>query len=157
VMLERATAAVKQENDGLAKEALRRRRRHQALAGSVREQWDVERETLGEFRANLATLEAKIEQARRKKEALLARRRLARVRRELQEQAGIGKATVTEQTFDRIEDRVDDLEAEAAAYAELANGDVAAQIERIEKDATTDEQEIEAELQGIKDRLKKGD
>jgi len=157
VMLDRATAAVKRENDDLAKAALRRRRRHQMLAGSIRGQWETERETLGELRANLATLEAKIEQARRKKEALLARRRLARVRRELQEQAGIGKGAVTDRTLDRFEDRVDDLEAEAEAYAELANGDVASQIERLEKEASTDEREIEAELQDIKDRLKKGD
>lgn len=157
VMLERATTAVKRDKDDLAKAALRRRRRHQLLAEGLREQWDTERETLGELRASLAGLEAKIEQARRKKEALLARRRLARVRRELQEQAGIGKVAATDRTFDRFEDRVDDLEAEAEAYAELANGDVATEIERLEKDASTDEREIEAELQDIKDRLKKSD
>jgi phage shock protein A len=157
IMLQRATTAVKRDDDELAKAALRRRRRHQLLAESLREQWDVERDTLGELRASLEGLEGKIEQARRKKEALLARRRLARVRRELQEQAGVGRAAATDRTFGRFEDRVDDLEAEAAAYAELGNGDVATQIERLEKDATADEREIEAELQDIKDRLKKGD
>lgn len=152
VMLQRATTAVKRGEDELARAALRRRRRHQLLAESLGEQWETERETLGELRESLAGLEAKIEQARRKKEALLARRRLARVRRELQEQAAIGKTTATERTFDRLADRVDDLEAEAAAY-----GDVAKQIERLGKDATADERQIEAELQDIKDRLGKGD
>ncbi len=152
VMLERATTAAKRGEDELAKAALRRRQRHRLLAEGLNEQWGVERETLGELRASLESLEVKIEQARRKKEALLARRRLARVRRELQEQAAIGRTTATERTFDRLADRVDDLEAEAEAY-----GDVARQIERLGKEATADEREIEAELQDIKDRLKKGD
>ena len=64
----------------------------------------------------------------------------------------MGKTTATERTFDRLADRVDDLEAEAAAY-----GDVAKQIERLGKDATADERQIEADLQDIKDRLGKGD
>ncbi|MBM3500595.1 MAG: PspA/IM30 family protein [Armatimonadetes bacterium] len=154
-MLKRAEQAVAVGNDELAREALRRRRKGVGTAEAVREQWETESRTLAELRANLAVLEAKIEQVRRKREALLARRRLARVRRDLQETSGVGRSATTEQTFNRLSDRIDDLEAEAEAYAELALRDVQTQVARLDLEQLETATDIEAELQGIKDRLRK--
>jgi phage shock protein A len=154
-MLRRAEQAVTKGDDVLAREALRRRRRNAELAEAMREQWEAEARTLAELRSNLAVLEAKIEQVRRKREALLARRRLARVRRDLQETSGVGHSQATEQTFTRLTDRIDNLEAEAAAYAELALRDVQTQVARLDLEQAETATDIEAELQGIKARLRK--
>jgi phage shock protein A len=154
-MLRRAEQAVTKGDDVLAREALRRRRRNAELAEAMREQWEAEARTLAELRSNLAVLEAKIEQVRRKREALLARRRLARVRRDLQETSGVGHSQTTEQTFTRLTDRIDNLEAEAAAYAELALRDVQTQVARLDLEQAETATDIEAELQGIKARLRK--
>ena len=154
-MLKRAEQAVAKGDDALAREALRRRRKSAEMAEAVREQWETESRTLAELRANLAVLEAKIQQVRRKREALLARRRLARVRRDLQETSGVGKSSATEQTFTRLSDRIDDLEAEAEAYAELALRDVQTQVAHLDLERAQTATDIEAELQGIKARLRK--
>jgi phage shock protein A len=154
-MLQRAEQAVGKGDDELAREALRRRRQHGEIAATVGEQWEAESRTLAELRGNFAVLEAKIEQARRKREALLARRRLARVRRDLQETSGVGRASATERTFDRLTDRIDDLEAEAKAYAEVALRDVETQVAQLDLEQARGESDIESELQGIKRRLGK--
>jgi len=154
-MLTRAEQAVAKGDDELAREALRRRRRSAETAEAVREQWETDSRTLTELRSNLAVLEAKIEQARRKREALLARRRLARVRRDLQETSGVGRSSATEQTFSRLSDRIDDLEAEAEAYAEVALRDVQTQVARLDLEQEQAATDIETELQGIKARLRK--
>jgi phage shock protein A len=154
-MLQRAEQAVGKGDDELAREALRRRRQHGEIATTVTEQWEAESRTLAELRGNFAVLEAKIEQARRKREALLARRRLARVRRDLQETSGVGRPSATERTFDRLTDRIDDLEAEAKAYAEVALRDVETQVAQLDLEQARGESDIESELQGIKRRLGK--
>ena len=155
-MLTRAEQAVTKGDDNLAREALRRRRKCAELAEAVRDQWETESRTLAELKANLSVLEAKIEQVRRKREALLARRRLARVRRDLQETSGVGRSSATEQTFVRLTDRIDDLEAEAQAYAELALRDVETQVAHLDREQAQSATDIETELQGIKARLQKG-
>jgi len=154
-MLKRAEQAVGKGDDDLAREALRRRRRSVEMVEAVREQWELESRTVRELQGTLAVLEAKAEQARRKREALLARRRLARVRRELQETSGVGRPSVTERTLDRLTDRIDDLEAEAAAYAEVALHDVEAQVARLDLEQAARATDIETELQVIKARLRK--
>jgi phage shock protein A len=154
-MAQRAEQAVRKADDDLAREALRRRRKHVQEAAGVGEQWEVESRALAELQSSFHVLEAKVEQARRKREALLARRRLARVRRDLQETSEVRRNGTAERTFDRLTDRIDDLEAEAQAYAELALRDVETQVARLDElrdESTTD---IEAELQGIKQRLGK--
>jgi len=154
-MMERAELATAQGNDDLAREALRRRRQHLDLVESIKERWEIESQTLAELRGNLTALEAKIEETRRKKEALLARRRLARVRREMQDTSGLSRHSRTQQTFERLTDRIDDLEAEAEAFAEVAVRDVTLQIESLGNGIAASEQDLEAELEGIKRRLKK--
>jgi len=153
-MLERAELAVKQGDDMLAREALRRRRQHLDLVDSIKERWEIEARTVAELKGNLDALQAKIEEARRKKEALLARRRLARVRRELQDTAGLGGPSRTENVFNRLTGRIDDLEAEAEAYAELAVSDVTTKVERLTNGIQQADEDIEAELKKIKGRLK---
>ncbi|MBM3474774.1 MAG: PspA/IM30 family protein [Armatimonadetes bacterium] len=154
-MKQRAEQAVRKGDDELAREALRRRRKHLQEAEGVGEQWEVENRALAELRSSFAVLEAKVEEARRKREALLARKRLARVRRDLQETSGVGRSGVTERTFDRLTDRIDDLEAEAEAYAELALRDVQTQVARLDELREETVADIETELQGIKRRLGK--
>jgi phage shock protein A len=150
-----AELAVRKGEDDLAREALRRRRQHLALARTASEQWEAERRTLEELQGNLAILETKIEQARRQKEALLAQQRLARVRRELQENAGIRRSSATDRTLGRLTDDIDELEAESSAYAELAVRDVRTQVAHMDVIKAQDESDIESELEGLKQRMKK--
>jgi len=156
-MLERATIAAGQDRDDLAREALRRRRQHQEAAEPLKAELQAQSRGLGELQEHLSYLESKIAQARRARTALLTRRRLARARRGLETVSGARGSPGADDTLDRLADTVDELNAEAQAYAELAEQDVSAQLLDIEHDAKAEEASIEVELRDIKERLARKD
>ncbi len=153
LMLERAKAAAAGGQDDLAREALRRRRDGQQAATGLKTQWELQSKALAELREHLAYLETKVEQARRERTTLLARRRLARARKGLHEGAALGPLSSSGATFDRLTEAVDELDAEAQAYAELAREDAAVQIAGLEREAATADAQIEAELARIKKEI----
>ena len=153
VMVQRAEAAVRKGRDDLAREALRRRRQHEADAAALQAEWEAQREALDELQENLAHLQAKIEQARRERDTLLARRRLARARRDMAQATAVGGAAAANQALDRAGDAIDELEAEAQAYAELAKDDTATQRRAAQHAPSAEDAQIEAELQALKERI----
>jgi len=156
-MLERATVAAGKGRDDLAREALRRRRQHQETAEPLKAELQAQTRALGELQEHLSYLEAKVAQARRARTALLTRRRLARARRGLETVSGARGLSSADDTLDRLADTVDELDAEAQAYAELAEQDVSAQLLDVERDAKAEQAAIEAELRDIKERLARKD
>jgi phage shock protein A len=118
----KAMLAVRAGDDGLAKEALVRRQEHDGLAVQYQQQWDQQRTAVEKLKDALRALNAKIEEAQRKKNILIARAKRAEAQRTIQAtMQGLQNASAFE-TFDRMAEKVDMLEAEAEAGMELTDG-----------------------------------
>lgn len=125
----RAMLAVKAGDDGLAKEALQRKKEHDGLAATYKEQWQKQKQAVEQLKSALRMLNNKIEEAKRKKNLLIARKQRAEAQRAIQEtMSGMNNVSAFE-TFDRMAAKIDQIEAEAEASSEIAEqytGDVLA-------------------------------
>lgn len=123
----RAMLAIRANDDALAKEALARKKEHDTLRASYQDQWQKQKASVDQLKLALRALNQKIEEAKRKKNLLIARKKRAEAQKKIQEtMTGLKNASAFE-TFDRMAKKVDQMEAEAEAHAELneeASGDV---------------------------------
>ena len=123
----KAMMAVKAGDDALAKEALMRKKEHDALAATFKDQWEKQNTAVNQLKTALRALNNKIEEAKRKKNVLIARKRRAEAMKSIQETMSGLKDQSAFETFDRMAAQIDQIEAEAEAGAELAeeySGDV---------------------------------
>ena len=127
---EKASIAVQKERDDLAREALARRNETQQLADEYKIQWDKQRQAVDQLKEHLRTLELKIGEANRKKHLLIARQKRAKAQKAIHETMAGMKDSSAFDTFDRMEQKVGDMEARADAAAEMAD---------LEKDTLEDE------------------
>src|SRR3954463_2914877 len=125
----RAMLAVRAGDDALAKEALARKKEHQTLAEQFQDQWQKQKAAVEQLKIDLRALNNKIKEAKRKKSLLIARKKRAEAQKAIQEtMTGLKNASAFE-TFDRMAGRIEQMEAEAEAHAELneeATGDTLA-------------------------------
>ena len=125
----RAMMAVRAGDDNLAKEALFRKKEHDQLVEQYQTQWQKQKQAVDQLKLALRALNAKIEEAKRKKTLLIARKKRAEAQKAIQEtMSGLKNASAFE-AFDRMAGKIDQIEAEAEAGAELAEeytGDVLA-------------------------------
>ena len=145
---ERATAFVRNSDDLRAREALKRKRSFGELAAVFKEQLDMQRESVEVLKNGLTTLESKIEEARRKKVLLIARKKRAEAQKTISEtMAGIS-ASDAMSAFEKIQNRIDDVEARAQAAEEVSELNLEAQFA-----ALADEDSIDAELEELKAKV----
>ncbi|MFW2390326.1 MAG: PspA/IM30 family protein [Polyangiales bacterium] len=116
----KAMLAVRSGDDELAKEALLRRKEHDSIAAQYQEQWERQKAFTDQLKTALKALSHKIGEAQRKKNVLVARKRRAEAMKSIQEtMSGLSDASAFE-TFDRMAEQIDQMEAEAEAGAEVA-------------------------------------
>ncbi|HQP37026.1 MAG TPA: PspA/IM30 family protein [Polyangiaceae bacterium] len=123
----RAEMAVRAGNDELAKEALQRKKEHDALRTGYEAQWAKQKAAVDQLKTALRMLNNKIEEAKRKKNLLIAQKQRAEAQKAISEAMGGLRDQSAFDTFDRMADRIQKMEAEAEASAELAeeaSGDV---------------------------------
>lgn len=136
-------------DDIRAKEALRRKQSFTNLAGSFREQFEVQKESVSVLKDGLATLDAKIEEVKNKRELLIARQKRATAERAIhQTVAGISDSNVLS-AFERIQDRVLDAEVDAEALREMHQLSLENDFDQLNRN-----DEIDDELAKLKARLK---
>ena len=139
----RAMLAIKAGDDSLAKDALNRKKEHDALAAQYKEQWLKQKNAVEQLKSALRMLSNKIEEAKRKKNVLLARKKRAEAQKAIQEtMSGMNNASAFE-TFDRMAQKIDQIEAEAEASSEIAEqytGDnLADKFTKLEQSAGADD------------------
>lgn len=143
----KAMLAVRAGNDALAREALARKKEHSTLAEQFEQQWSKHKAAVDQLKLALRALNGKIEEAKRKKTLLIARKKRAEAQRHIQETMSGLRTTSAFDAFDRMAGKIDQMEAEAEAGAELAeqySGDVLAQkFEQLEAGAGADEDLLE--------------
>ena len=134
---QRAMMALRNGNEELAKEALARKREHDSISASYQEQWTKQKAAVEQLKKALRMLNDKIEEAKRKKNVLIARKKRAEAQRAIQETMSGLKDQSAFETFDRMAEKIDQIEAEAEAGAELSeeySGDVlASRFQQLEK------------------------
>jgi phage shock protein A len=116
----KAMLAVQAGKDDLAKEALLRKQEYDNAAGEYRKQWEAQRSSVEKLKSSLRELQNKIEEAQRKKNLLVARAKRAEAQQKIQSTISsvAGNRTAFD-AFDRMAQKVDQLEAEADAAKEL--------------------------------------
>jgi phage shock protein A len=139
----RAMMALRAGNEELAKEALGRKREHDELANTYKDQWTKQKAAVDQLKKALRLLNDKIEEAKRKKNVLIARKKRAEAQKAIQETMSGLKDQSAFETFDRMSQKIDQIEAEAEAQGELADeyaGDtLAAQFTQLEHKHGADE------------------
>ena len=146
----KAESAMTMGNEELARECLTRKKEHERIADSLQPQWERAQKTSDSLKSDLRRLEEKLDEAIRRRDSLVARQMAAEAQREVQSIApSLNRAQRSFDKFDRMERRVEDMEAEAAAVAELS--DLSSKVDRDIEDRTRNA-EVELELAELKKR-----
>lgn len=152
----RAEKAVEEGNDELARKALARKNEHEKLVAALKEQLQAAEEASASLRCQLAAMKAKLAEAKRNLATLSARKRAADFRKKMASQPIAAAADVDDSAFakfDRMKAKVEQAEAEAAAFAELRGmetGGASGDVESPEEDF-----DIAAQLAEMKRKLRK--
>jgi phage shock protein A len=115
----KAMLAIKAGDDNLARAALARKAEHEEVAETLRQQWEAQKASVEQLKAALRGLDAKIEEAKRKRNILVSRQKRAEAQRTINETLTNISSTSAFDTFERMSDRVTQIEAEAEATAEI--------------------------------------
>jgi len=116
----KAMVAVRAGDDNLARQALVRKQEHEDISNQFQQQWVAQKQAVDKLKDALRLLNQKIEEAKRKKNILIARKKRAEAQQQIAAtMQGLGDNSAFD-TFDRMADQINMLEAEAEAGAELA-------------------------------------
>jgi phage shock protein A len=116
----KAMVAVRAGDDNLARQALGRKQEHETIATQFQQQWLAQKQAVEKLKDALRLLNNKIEEAKRKKNILIARKKRAEAQQQIANtMQGLGDTSAFD-TFDRMAERIALMEAEAEAGAELA-------------------------------------
>jgi phage shock protein A len=143
----RAMLAVQEGRDDLAKQALMRYNEALQGAQSLHETWVKSKQETESLKASLRQLNDKIEEAKRKKNILIARARRAEAQQRIQETlSGMGDKSAFE-SFERMQEKIENNERKALAAAELQQeftGDnLMKEFEQLEYHGSSDQQLLE--------------
>ena len=117
----RAMLAVREGRDDLARQALLRQQEYGERAQTLYETWQRQAEETERLKESLRQLNAKIEEARRKKNLLVAKQKRAEAQKRIHEtMAGLSDKSAFE-AFDRMADRIEQNERLALASAEVSD------------------------------------
>ncbi len=143
----RAMLAVQEGRDDLATQALMRY--NEALQGAqqLHETWVRHKAETENLKVSLRQLHDKIEEAKRKKNILVARAKRAEAQARIQQtMSGMNDKSAFE-SFERMAEKIEDIERKALAAAELqqefSGDDLAQQFKALEYKGTSDQQLLE--------------
>ncbi len=151
----RAELAVQNGDDKLALDALSRKKEYEQLAQQYEQQWEAQKQATDALKGKLRELGNKIEEARRKKDLLIARQKRAEAQKSIQRTLGSMNDTSAFDTFGRMEEKVNTIESQADAELELDNDltsdNLDKQFEELEKTDTS----LNDELAALKSKMNK--
>ena len=149
----RAELALQKGDEKLAREALVRRQSYQETVSVLGGQLQQQSTVVEKLKQNTRALEAKIADVKTKKDLYIARARSARASAKLAEMLGqLDGGSGSFSAFDRMEDKVIELEARSAAFGELAGDDLEQKFAALE----TASDPVETDLAGMKAQLISG-
>jgi phage shock protein A len=134
----KAMLAVRAGKDDLAREALLRKQEYENAAVEYRKQWEAQLAAVDKLKSSLRELQNKIDEAQRKKNLLIARAKRAEAQQKIQStMSSVAGNRSAFNAFDRISQKVDQMEAQADAAKELddfsADNDLEKKFKELEK------------------------
>ena len=145
--MRKAELSVDKNQDDLARAAIERMQTSQRMAGSFQEQVNDQSAQVETLKGALVKLEQKLDEAKSKRELLLARhRRSVSMGKAAKAQSELGTQSKSV-TFDRLKDRVSHNEAVANAEVEMVTDEMGERLVRFERDT-----EVERLLSEMKNR-----
>jgi phage shock protein A len=150
----KAMLAVRAGRDDLAKEALLRKQEFEGYAAQLSQQWEAQKQSVEKLKEALRQLQTKIEEANRKKNILIARAKRAEAQQRINETMSTlsGNKSAFE-TFERMERKVDEIEASAEAMKELDEASSGATLEKQFAQLESSPQAADALLEELKKKM----
>jgi phage shock protein A len=115
----RAVLAVREGRDDLAKQALVRQNEHSQHGQVLQTTWETHRLETEKLKNSLRDLNDKIEEAKRKKNLLIARQRRAQAQKRIAETMSALSEKSAFEAFSRMEERIEASERQIKASAEI--------------------------------------
>jgi phage shock protein A len=115
----RAMLAVQENRDDLAKQALVRQQEHTSHAQQLQATWEAHKLETEKLKVSLRDLNDKIEEAKRKKNLLLARQRRAEAQKRIAQTMGSLDEKSAFEAFTRMEERIEQNERQLKATVEI--------------------------------------
>ncbi|MGK7950336.1 MAG: PspA/IM30 family protein [Xenococcaceae cyanobacterium] len=154
---QRAQLALSKGDENLAREALVRKKSFADTAGNLKLQLDQQTANVETLKRNLVALESKISEAKTKKDMLKARANAAKANKQLQETLGSLSTSSAMGAFERMEDKVMQIEAESQAVGELGGTGLEEQFAQLEASSGVDDElaAMKAQLSGTSPETQK--
>ena len=115
----RAVLAVQEGRDDLAKQALLRQQEHAERAGSLKQTWESQASETGKLKASLKQLNDRIEEAKRKRNLLIAKQKRAQAQKRIHETMSGLSDTSAFDAFNRMAERIEEQERRSLAATEV--------------------------------------
>jgi phage shock protein A len=145
--MRKAERSVDKHEDDLARAALDRYQTSQRLAQSYREQVDDQKVQVEALKGALMKLEQKLDEAKSKRDMLIARHRRSIALNKAAKAHGAAGDGAKSAAFDRLKDRVNQSESTASAELELSTDEIGDRLNRLDRDT-----EVERLLTDLKQR-----
>lgn len=150
---QRAVLAVREERDDLAKQALLRQQEHGERATALEESWRRQAEETAKLKASLQQLNEKIEEAKRKRNLLLARQKRAQAQKRIhQTMAGLNDRSAF-QAFERIAEKIEESERRTLAADEVQRTLTGDTLEQQFEQLEGEDGSVERRLNALKERM----
>lgn len=147
----RAELALSKGDENLAREALTRRKSYQETAKAMQAQLAQQAGVVTKLKENMRTLESKISEAKTKKDLYIARARSAQASQKINEMLGNVGTSSALSAFERMEEKVMQLEAQSEALEQLGSNELEKRFAALEGG-----DEIDSELAALKANLMTG-
>src|SRR5436309_12556076 len=151
----RAVLALQEGREDLAKQALLRQGEHQSHAQQLEQTWEAHRLETEKLKNSLRDLNDKIEEAKRKKNLLVARQRRAAAQKRIAETMSSLSEKSAFDAFARMEERIEQNERQLKASIEIEEeftGDKLAQdFKQLEKGAAAGS--VDVQLMALKQKM----
>ncbi len=152
---QRAMLAVKEGRDDLAKQALVRQQEHAQRAAQLQQTWQQQAAETENLKGSLRQLNDKIEEAKRKRNLLVAKQKRAQAQRRIHETMSGLSDTSAFEAFNRMADKIDEEERKNVAEAEVTQalqGDtLETQFQQLESGSVAPD--VEAKLAALKQNM----
>lgn len=136
----KAELAVSKGRDDLAREALQRQNSYQQISDGFQRQYTDQKGQVETLKSALNQLEAKIQEADRKKDLLIARSRSAQAQQRIHDTLSGINTTGAMASFSRMEEKVSDQEARAKASIEMDSDSFEDRFAALEQGDAVDQQ-----------------
>ncbi len=146
----RAQLALQKGDENLAREALQRKKGYLETANTLEISLRQQTEQVETLKRNLVSLESKISEAKTKKNMLKARAQAAKANEQLNNVLGGINTSSATSVFERMEEKVLEMEARSTAAAELTGGGLEEQFRALEAGSDVDDElaAMKAQLAG---------